>query len=396
MTMPVEPKRRFILKLLLFLSPMILLWTLPIYVMLAGGEFTLHADVIRAQRESAEPIRYSAAFSARFPHYKRLFTNQIKPQILVLGSSRSMQIRSRFFNPDYRFYSASGSVSRIAHAKYFLEHIDQEALDAIETIVIGIDQDFFNEKFDNGSIEQNSFPDSFEGDVQPGIVFKYNWLSVYKKLQEGESLAWGDLPRLLSSPHYGLAGKVKGRGFRLDGSSYYKDFIENGGNNYEGYNDYHFLETLEKIEKGKDGSRFVHCDRINPESLQRLEEFLLFCQQEGIYVVGYLPGYATVVWEKMHSMGDKFGYLNGLPEAVDALFSKYGMRVWDFGDITSFGSSDEETIGGFHVSENAHLRMHIIMAEQDPKFRNYSEDLDYLRKRLAEAPNHYDVFFDEF
>jgi hypothetical protein len=36
------------------------------------------------------------------------------------------------------------------------------------------------------------------------------------------------------------------------------------------------------------------------------------------------------------------------------------------------------------------------MAEQDERFRAYSEDLDYLRKRLAEAPNHYDVFHDEF
>jgi hypothetical protein len=394
--MPTEPKRRFLIKLLIFLSPMILLWTLPIYVMVAGGEFASHNEVIEAQLSSDVPVRYSAAFSARFPHYKRSFTNKVRPEILVMGSSRSMQIRSRFFNPDYRFYSASGSVSRIAHAKYFLEKIDKDARDAIEVIVIGIDQDFFNNKFDNGSIEQNSFPDSFEGDVSPGIVFKYNWIGVYKKLREGKVLTLGGLPRLPSSPHFGLAGKAQGRGFRLDGSSYYKDFIENGGNDYEGYGDYHFLETLEKIEKGKDSSRFSHTDHINPESLKRLDEFLQYCQNEGIYVVGYLPGYATVVWEKMNSMGDKYGYLNGLPEAVDGLFSKYGMRIWDFSDITSFGSSDEETIGGFHVSENAHLRMHIIMAEQDERFRAYSEDLDYLRKRLAEAPNHYDVFHDEF
>ena len=394
--MPKGPKARFLVKLGIFLSPMIVLWTLPIYVMLAGGEFTAHEDVIEAQLSSPVPIRYSAAFSARFPHYKRIFTNELRPDILVLGSSRSMQIRSAFFNPDYCFYSASGAVSRIAHARYFLENIDCEALDEIDMIVLGLDQDFFNVKFDNGTVPQNNFPDSFEGDVDPGIVFKYNWISVYKKLKEGESIAWSDLPKLPTSPHYGLAGKVKGRGFRLDGSSYYKDFIENGGNNYEGYGDYHFLETLEKIEKGKDGSRFVHCDHINPESLKRLDEFLSFCKGEGIYVVGYLPGYATVVWEKMTAMGDKFGYLQGLPETVSAIFAKYDMRVWDFADLNTFGSSDDEAIGGFHVSENAHLRMHIIMAEEDEKFRAYSEDLDYLRRKLAEAPNSYDVFFDQF
>ncbi|MFT5128351.1 MAG: hypothetical protein ACI8W8_001961 [Rhodothermales bacterium] len=391
-----EPKRRFLIKLLLFLSPFILAWGLPIYVMVAGGEFTAHEEVMQAQLESDTPVRYSAAFSARFPHYKRAFTNERKPQILVLGSSRSMQIRSRFFKPNYRFYSASGSVARIAHAQHFLEHIDKEALDSIEMIVLGVDQDFFNVKFDNGSIEQNSFPDSFDNDVSPGIVFKYNWLSVYKKLREGKSLSWSDCTQLHRSPHYGLAGKVQGRGFRLDGSSYYKDFIENGGNEYEGYPDYHFLETLKKIDEGKDSSRFSHSPSINPASLQRLEELLAFCQQEGIYVAGYLPGYATPVWEKMNSMSDKYGYLHGLPEAVGTLFTKYGMRVWDFSDIRSFGSSDAETIGGFHVSENAHLRMQIIMAEQDERFRKYSEDPNYLRKRLAEATNSYDVFHDEF
>jgi hypothetical protein len=394
--MPTEPKRRFICKLLIFLAPFVLAWGLPIYVMVAGGEFASHEEVIRAQLESTEPIRYSAAFSARFPHYKRVFTNEVKPQILVLGSSRSMQIRSRFFNPDYRFYSASGSVARMAHAKYFLEHLEQEARDAIELIVIGIDQDFFNVKFDNGSLDQNNFLDSFNNDVSAGIVFKYNWMSVYKKLREGDVLTWSDCLNLPRSPHYGLAGKAQGRGFRLDGSSYYKDFIENGGNDYEGYGDYHFLETLDKIAKGSDSSRFSHSPTISPASLAHLDDFLAYCQQEGIYVVGYLPGYATVVWQKMNSMGDKYGYLHGLPEAVDARFKKYGMRIWDFSDITSFGSSDEETIGGFHVSENAHLRMQIIMAEEDERLRAYSADLDFLRKRLADAPNHYDVFHDEF
>jgi hypothetical protein len=70
-----------------------------------------------------------------------------------------------------------------------------------------------------------------------------------------------------------------------------------------------------------------------------------------------------------------------LPSKLQPLFDRYAFELFDFSDIASVGSRDEETLDGFHGSEVAYLRMTLQMATTSRILSRYV-DPPHLREML--------------
>lgn len=378
--------KRFLLKLSLFAGPILLLTALPLAVLQLSGEFTPIAKVARKQAKATKQLRLGRAYSYRAPLYKFTCANLRGADVLVLGTSRTMEIRSHLFRSDLTFYNAGGGVRRIKHFLHFLTRMKPEALP--DYLIVSLDHDFFNANFDFLDVDKD-YVDAFSNDLDPLNLLKTTWPKIYADYGAGK-FTLGPILRGPFTPHYGVDAEVNGGGFRVDGSNDYRLFISTGGNNSPDYHDYHFEETLDKIEKGL--KRFAPGKEINPNALEELVQILEFCKQHDIYLSAYLPPYAHVIWEKMSGDQERYAYLTDLPETIARTLKPYGFHVHDFSDIQWHGGSDDEAIGGFHAGEKYHVRMHLQMMASDPVIREISADRSYLEEMLAKSPNSYDVF----
>ena len=92
------------------------------------------------------------------------------------------------------------------------------------------------------------------------------------------------------------------------------------------------------------------------------------------------------------SMGNKYGYLSEIVPSITPLFDQRGYTLFDFTDIESVGSSDIETIDGYHGSEKAYLRLFLLMLKGDQRLRQVAANIDYLKHRLHTTTSNYSVF----
>lgn len=149
---------------------------------------------------------------------------------------------------------------------------------------------------------------------------------------------------LLYANNEGFNGKVKDTGFLNDGSCYYGFLYRYP----EKSTDYQFVDTLSRIEEGR--ARFEYGEHVDNDTLEQLESLLQYCQENDIYVIGYLAPFAPCVYKTMSESGN-YGYLEEITPACQELFAKYDYAYFDYGDGAVLGATDAYFVDGFHGSE---------------------------------------------
>ena len=164
--------------------------------------------------------------------------------------------------------------------------------------------------------------------------------------------------------NYGFNGRIRNTGFRWDGSYDY-------GNVYrelELQNDSRFQDTFERINDGR--SRFEWGEHADQETEEYLEEFLQYCKDNGIEVVGFAPPFAPCVYERMTESGN-YGYLSEIEPVCSELFDRYGYTYLDYTDSAVLGADDTYFVDGFHGSEVLYALMLKDMADKGSCLENY-------------------------
>ncbi len=325
-----------------------------IYPTLISKEFLDVRGVVWIQSVFKNSM-YGPLYSDNGTYYKYLSSIENAPDIMALGTSRVLQIKEQFFTDPDSFYNAGYAVENIDEFSNFIINLENLVP---ETLIISLDQNFFNEGW-NTSTEESFF--EYEEINSKPIDFKHTLTNVSSSLLAGKY----NYSDFLASPlDIGINAQINNHGFLNDGSYHYGHVYN------DGYSDYERVENA-LINISNSELRFQHGEFPNKNSFEMIDNFLSLCEEKGVSVVAYLPPFPPSVNEKMAEGG--YQYLDTVPDELKKIFDAYSFEFYDYTDVTNLGCDDSYFIDGLHAGAVVHVRMQIDMIEKGSILSRYSD-----------------------
>ena len=357
--------KRFLLKIAVFILPLAAV-CIPAFIHLNEHRELVSLDeAIDLSRENNALIGFAYSDPGYLLKYRAV--ERLTPEVLALGSSRVLQIRSNYFKNPEAFYNAGRAVRRVRDFRRFLETYPTNAP---RVLILGLDQNFFDENFDDFSDEPRLFTSS---ELGAGGRFIKGFKGLAREVRKDKY----QYTETKSAENIGAFARWTESGFRADGSYCYGGIISKGGN-------YKFATTLKRIEQR--GSRFEAAEEIHSAAVSEIAILLKECKNRGIHVVAFLPPFAERVYQEMKKSSSSYPYVFELHATLSPVFEEFGMNLFDYSSMKSLGASDYETIDGFHGSEVCYLRMMIDMCAEEPlldKYIDIEKAQDYLRNSYS-------------
>lgn len=326
-----------------FFLPVVLLIGLFCGALVRSGEPARMEDVEVAMEEGRAAL-VGFAYRDNTRTLKQNVAAARAARLLVLGTSRAMQLRSDFFASD-SFYNAGGGIAYISQALLFLERLPANARP--QHLVLVLDQYFYNSQWCAIEPEESRLLPAY---TPPDILYALRhmlWDYADGKFSLRDALA-------APAGVYGLAAIGRGSGFRPDGSYSYGDVLLHP----ERGEDVGFHDTFDRIVR-KTG-RFEPGDSPDAESLDETRQLLDFCAANGIRVTAFLPPYAPSVWQRMQETGE-YSYIPAAFAALQELFAPYGFEVFDYTCLPE--TADSQYVDGFHGSDRVYAAVCARLAE---------------------------------
>ncbi|HVU14074.1 MAG TPA: hypothetical protein VHD90_22500 [Phototrophicaceae bacterium] len=370
-------RRRFLLKLILFVLPFALAFFVLTGFLIYTGEAMPLWLVARIQMTDS-PVLYRPRYGDRDPEFKMISANLRQPQVMTLGSSRVLQFRSLFFDKDpHAFYNAGGPGWTLDQVQQVLQGLTFTP----KVVIIGLDQPWFNDAYVNDSPvppPTNDFAN----------IFMIN-RSFLQDVVAGQEFDIGHYLKRVEPGHGGLALGLRairdGHGFRNDGSEQYGDFLVA-----------HWLDMpterrhhLDMLHAGQD--MYVDGDTVSPSRLQQLNDVLAWCQQRGIFVIGFQPSFMPSLYPQLIGDG-QHTYVTKLDAAIQPIFQKYGDAYFNFADSSKLGATDDDFFDGWHASEQINMRLYMQMLKALPDPLGQYSDLSFLQTTDANVKDTFEVF----
>lgn len=369
---------RFALYILPFALPFFVFTGALVYI----GE-SLPLALVAQMQNGDQPVLYRPRYGNRDLAYKDLMTETRQPEVLVLGSSRVLQMRSLLLHRNSRaFYNAAAPAWQLAELNTFLQGLDSTALPRI--LIVGLDHPWFNSAYSDTRIEAEY------NDFQQ--IFRIN-RSIMQAVIDGTPFDVGRLIGRVEPGHGGLAlgidAIMDGQGFRNDGSEQYGDFLVA-----------HWLWPENERQRHIDlmrsgGDMYVWGDAVSAASLAEVETLLGFARAHNITVIGFLPPYMPTLYEEMRASGN-FGYIDSLPPRLSDLFATYDAHFFDFSDGALLGANDGDFFDGWHGSELTFTRLYLRLLEALPDLLEPYSDPAHLADIIDNAGSTFDVFGNRF
>ncbi len=376
--------KKFWLKILLLFVPVFLVLMFPVWVLWQAGEITPIHKVIEIQ-DSKPNVLFAPGYNSFEKNYKFEQILRDPPTVLGLGNSRIISIRSEFFNPDVKFYNGGLLVKKIQHYRTILDQIPQDKQPKV--IIMVVEQSQFNEKVNSfyGYDVVQELSEQRPMQYFLNAIIR-NWVNVYRNYFAGKFTIKDTFHFKDNKDHIGMLALTQDEGFRADGSYRFGRFLlaPHNPNQF----DYEFKDTLANMQNNI--GYFRPNDQVSPRALAELDEFLQECKRRNIYVLGYIPPYAHLIYEKLKE-DPKFKYLFEVEGKTRPIFDKYGFELYNFSDMASFGGKDPEAFDGVHVAEKAFARFFMVMAKKSPVLGKLT-DPGRLQKLIDTAPDDYQIF----
>ncbi len=345
--------KSLLLRFFLFLLPVGLVLGLSLSVFLLAREFTSVERVIETQIDHPETLM-GFAYGDYTKRYKILMTLKQDPEILTIGTSRSMEFRSGFFTKDTAFYNAAG-MDNPSDLSDFIRALPAES--RLKTIIVGVDARYLESKPAPSASWQNV---PLRERLHRFVT--YNWRTVYTDYAKGKFSLSTLIKQRYASNHIGLTALTKQKGFRLDGSYDYGVLLENEAR----------LEALrqsiaERASSIKGGGLGIGYDKeLSTKRIEELKRFLDACRERSIQVIGFLPPSPALLNETMSQLPDaRATSFKELPVVLTKVFGEYGYRFYDTSDLKTIGGSENELIDLEHTTEKGSLRLLSFLAQKE-------------------------------
>lgn len=337
-------------------APLAIVLGIPAIIASWSGELYRMDAVIESQRGKEQSL-FGSAYSSQDVPLKMGRILRDGPELLVIGSSRTLDMRSEFFRPEFSFYNGGRLASDVWVMRQALQKLPADRLP--KHLLIGLDQYNFNagsSKYHPDDITEQVVKEKFAPAEQGWERFGDVWPSVAKDLIKGKIHA----PTDHGYRSVGLAAKMQASGFRNDGSYRYGGIIDHPP--AERSASKRMEDAFDRIEDSEES--FEHGDHLNLHALEEVGRLLDWCKERGIKVTAYFPPFAPSVIGAMRNPPHHYQYLDTLYPQVSRIFTEKGLRLFDFTQVP--GSTDEQFIDGFHPSERIAGTILLKMAEEDP------------------------------
>ena len=345
--------KRFLLKVILFIIPFLLISLPPIIILKYSGEnFTNIKPLVKSNHKHLIGYAYNEN-NYGYLKWIKIIENP-KYDVWSLGSSRVLQFREEMFSKS--FYNVGFTISKISDFYAFFQSLPKEKYP--KYLIIGLDQWMFNKNWDSGreiSVKAN-WPRSFTYFPKFKTLIK-----CYKDLKKGK-YGFNVIKNNSQIIKIGLNARVNNKGIRNDGSMFYGTQINKLINNDKSVDDYKFYDTYSRINNGN--RRFQYGNKINPIAISKLNQFLSFCKIHKIDVIGFLPPFANSVYKKM-IMSNNYKYLDNLSTELIPLFKKYDFEFYNYSTVQQLNLTDLYFIDGFHGGEVVYFNILIDMSRNN-------------------------------
>ena len=275
-----------------------------------------------------------------------------KPRVLILGSSRSMQISPSEVQKLTGLPAFNAAVeSAMAEDDYaMLRYAVERGGVTPQLVILGIDVEAFHNHL---PIEDSALEaEAFRG-LLPGSGFS-PWKKFYKLFVVQQT-------RLsLRSLRVQLTGHIPQRlAFDPDGYLHYREFErERASGHYD-------LNTKVQREIGDYVARTAGYTAISTERRKYLEELLQYCHQHGIRVVMWVTPLGPRLLESLAARGYEQREREVLAMLHD-LGAQYGDPVYDFSSVEKFRGDPGGFWDGAHMTEaNNSLVTRLMLRQTD-------------------------------
>lgn len=360
---------RFGARLAKFFIPIVLLGFIAGAIVFVSAELLPVSTVAKLQ-SYGRPFIYLAKFS---DHTYRLKVEAIlirKPEILVMGASRSNQWRSAMFRPTV-FYNAGNCLYTQRDYRRMLEDIGN---DVPRVIIFSVDFYTFNNDWDT-TFGMVSYDDhSGWGSAEHKKILRS---LIDQARRDPRSLIQAPIDPVHQVLALGLMASSTGIGTRVDGSYQY-------GSRILGKQGVSLESAIERTAVGRKPFQFGA--RIDQAQRDEFELFVKLAQKKGIALIGVTMPFAPEVVDALnrsqkHAIWREFQ----TPEFAEWI-ERQGVTYFNFTNLDSFGGRPQEFIDPFHPSEPAYIRMLLTMLANNKARAIFPEvDANALRKRLAES-----------
>jgi len=380
----IDPKKeikKFGVTAVVFAIPIVLFFAFSTFFLVGSGELKSLDELVTIQQNSKSSI-IGLAYSNPLRYIKLQSVLKRKPTIIVMGSSQTSYFRSALFNSPDVFYNASIGGSFPQDFNIFLSRIPVK--DQPKIIIAGFGSSYFDSICDGQDfgVLYDQYTESFNSS-NPSLAWRFGYIQVWKDYFAGK-FKLSDWKKLFSSSNFGMNGVIKDSGYRWDGTSIDTRSISKRLTEGEE----NFQKNSLAVYFGPERSK--PCDQKFNRSVNEIKKFLSQSKSRGIHVIGYLTPHAHVVYERMKHE-KSYDYVFKMFSTLEPMFREYGFKLYDFSDIAFAGASDLSMIDQGHSSENASLKMLLVMLSREPALKPYV-DRSYLTKRLKTAPNDLFVF----
>jgi len=332
--------RRFILKTVFYLSPVLLLIGPLEYVMYLNRETVRINTVIDGQINSRHELYYFKNFFDNSPYsYKIGMAERKNARILVVGQSTVLQFTKEMFAPfQDSFYNLGFSIHNVYGLRSILVMIEKKQIHRPDLMIIGIDADLLKKR-----LVENDYMDAATLNFDPAEHIKYHFAGMqilFKQIVLSHSLAF--IPK--RNLGYGQSG-MNGEGFRKDGSLHYAGIISN----YLQHPEYVDVGGYRAMLKNKDYI-FTAPYKLDSARMRVLSECLKQLKALGVQVVLFFPPISNDFYS-FFSSDTKFNNFFNSYLALQDTFQAKHFDVIRFTTPKRFGLTDNYMLDGIHPGE---------------------------------------------
>lgn len=340
---------KFVAKVFLFLLPVAIIFAALVFLGMRVGELRKTNSVVEFEIKHPGETLFLRRILQDTDSYKFKKLLRLKPDILILGSSRVMQIRQEMFGEDVLFYNGGGLAEMPLGFQELLDLLPKDYQPKI--IFIGLDSFEYGKK-------RNSGRGALKAQMEKVDYFApANWRPYVYVAQRLAVGIIGNPARLFDylQPKEPINGKtaigvfaLEGNGFRFDGSFQY------GGSILSRRLNPNFTDTEDVIGRIRQGTaQFVFDSDFDYEKAEDLKTFLEAAKAENIFVVGFAPPYSSEVYKELTISPRHKNLFADFRSKIPKIFAEADFPFYDFSDLSVLGLNDQYMFDGFHPTETA-------------------------------------------
>ena len=350
----------FVRRVLVFLAPLLIVGLASQFALWRVGEAWSMRAVLAfeaAHRETGNSTLFARALVAEeMRRYKARQLASRAPQVAVLGSSTTMQLRDFHFGPYAdAFYNAGGLAQHPGDLRAIAGMFDRLGWPVF--IGLGLDLWWFNAQWAPSArivpLEQIESTSEFDADWAARL--RAYPAAVARLAKRGAGAGWGGLggPRVEGTATSATSGALaiglaaqRGGGFRgSDGSRRNAPFLERVAAG-EAYHDNE--QTLRRIERGE---RRFESGAFSVARAAEIRAFLLRAKQAGCVVAGFAIPLDSQVRAALRASSGHSELFEDYQREMRELFADERLPFVDA--VDHFGLADTWMINGFHGSERS-------------------------------------------